>query len=363
MEAYGCPILCGFIAKGGVPFRCQCRVPPFIRALADERDSSCPFFRYDAYHSATSYHHNMPRTFPYSVLDVFAEHPLEGNPLAVFHDARGLSDAEMQALARETNLAETTFILPADNPASELTAGVRVRIFTTAEELPFAGHPTLGTASWLYFNHPTLCGAESITLQLNVGPITVKFSPRTHEELGVCGIMRQNKPVFGNEHDPAAVAHALGLTTEDLSAEHAPQTVSTGMPFCIVPLRSLEVARRLQISQRDAQAWLNTSDAKFFYCIAPASQHDQPAGPHWHARMQFYGGEDPATGSAAGCCISWLVKSGLARSGELTVIEQGIEIHRPSRIEARATKFENLVDNIFVGGRTIPVADGSFFLP
>src|SRR5476651_2579832 len=120
----------------------------------------------------------MARNFPYSVVDVFAEHALEGNPLAVFHDARDLSDAEMQALARETNLAETTFIFPSDDPASERTNGVRVRIFTTAEELPFAGHPTLGTSSWLYFHHPVLRGAESITLQLNVGPITVKFKPR-----------------------------------------------------------------------------------------------------------------------------------------------------------------------------------------
>jgi trans-2,3-dihydro-3-hydroxyanthranilate isomerase len=297
------------------------------------------------------------------VLDVFAERPLEGNPLAVFHDAHLLSDAEMQALARETNLAETTFILPSDDPVSERAGGVRVRIFTTAEELPFAGHPTLGTASWLYFHHPTLRGAESITLQLNVGPITVRFKPRMPKELGVQGIMRQNKPVFGAEHDPAAVARALGLRTEDLSPDQAPQTVSTGMPFCIVPLRSLEVARRLQISQRDAQAWLSASDAKFFYCIAPAAHHDSPAGPHWHARMQFYGGEDPATGSASGCCISWLVKSGLAPSGALTVIEQGIEALRPSRIEARATKFENGIDEVLVGGRTIPVADGSFFLP
>jgi trans-2,3-dihydro-3-hydroxyanthranilate isomerase len=135
------------------------------------------------------------------------------------------------------------------------------------------------------------------------------------------------------------------------------------MPFCIVPLRSLEVANHLQISQRDAQAWLSANDAKFFYCIAPAGRREQPEGPHWHARMQFYGGEDPATGSASGCCISWLVKNGLAPSGALTVIEQGIEINRPSRIEARATQFENGIDDVFVGGRTIPVADGSFSCP
>jgi trans-2,3-dihydro-3-hydroxyanthranilate isomerase len=303
------------------------------------------------------------RKFPYSVVDVFAERPLEGNPLAVFHDARGLSDDEMQSLARETNLAETTFIFPSDDPASEPTAGIRVRIFTTAEELPFAGHPTLGTASWLYFHHPLLRSAESITLKLNIGPITVRFSAPQPGELGVRGIMRQSTPVFGAQHDRSAIARAIGLNPDDLSPDHLPQTVSTGLPFCIVPLRSLEVARSLQISQRDAQAWLSTSDAKFFYCIAPAAGRETTAGPHWHARMQFYSGEDPATGSASGCCISWLVKNGLAPSGELTIIEQGIEIHRPSRIETRATKFENGIDEVLIAGRTIQVADGSFFLP
>ena len=95
------------------------------------------------------------RTLAYSVLDVFAERPLEGNALPFFHDAQGLSDEEMQALARETNLSETTFILPRD-AATEARDGVSVRIFTTGEELPFAGHPTLGTATWLYLNHSTL---------------------------------------------------------------------------------------------------------------------------------------------------------------------------------------------------------------
>jgi trans-2,3-dihydro-3-hydroxyanthranilate isomerase len=304
----------------------------------------------------------MARTLHYSVLDVFAERPLEGNPLAVFHDARSLSSDEMQSLARELNLAETTFILPSDDPERDRAEGVRVRIFTTQEELPFAGHPTLGTATWLHLNHPTLCGAQTITLQSNVGPIAVRFEPRSDDSLGVRGTMQQNDPVFGNTHDRLDVAGAIGLHTDDLSQQHAPQTVSTGMPFCIVPLRSLEVARRLHMAQTEAQAWLNRNDAKFFYCIAPTEtqQHD---GPHWHARMQFYGGEDPATGSAAGCCISWLVKNGLAASQQSVVIEQGIEILRPSRITAQATLAGDRIHSVLVGGRTIPVASGSFFLP
>jgi trans-2,3-dihydro-3-hydroxyanthranilate isomerase len=302
----------------------------------------------------------MPRTLEYSILDVFAGRPLEGNPLAVFHDARSLSDAEMQALARETNLAETTFILP-DDPEVESAEGVRVRIFTTQEELLFAGHPTLGTASWLHLHHPTLRGAESITLRLNVGPIPVRFQPGD-SAAGLRGTMRQNDPVFGAKHDRAAVARALGLLPDDISADHAPQTVSTGMPFCIVLLRDVNTAQRLQISQRDAQTWLAASDAKFFYCIAP-THADSLDAPQWHARMQFYGGEDPATGSAAGCCISWLVQEGLVAPDTPALLEQGVEIHRNSRITAQASRSKTGVHSVLVSGRTILVAAGRFFLP
>ena len=299
------------------------------------------------------------RTLAYSIVDVFAEHALEGNPLAIFHDARSLSTSEMQALALETNLAETTFILPSDDESN----GVLVRIFTTQEELQFAGHPTLGTSSWLYWNHPTLRRSESITLALNIGPITVRFTPPAPDELGVRATMQQNDPIFGATHDRAAIAAALGLTPDDLDQQHPPQTVSTGMPFCIVPLRSIDVSRRLQIAQRDAQRYLDACDAKFFYCIAPADTHAAAAGPHWHARMQFYGGEDPATGSASGCCISWLVRHGLAASQTPTVIEQGIEMRRPSRITTQAKRVGDSVSEVLVGGRTIPVATGKFFLP
>jgi trans-2,3-dihydro-3-hydroxyanthranilate isomerase len=303
----------------------------------------------------------MSRTFTYSILDVFAERPLEGNPLAVFHDAHTLSDSEMQALARETNLAETTFILPGDSE-TEQHDGVRVRIFTTKEELPFAGHPTLGTATWLYFNHPALRGAKTITLRLNVGPITVRFHAPDEGVPGVRATMLQNDPVFGVTHNRAAVAHAIGLSEDDLSAEYLPQTVSTGVPFCIVLLRSIEVSKRLQIVQREAQAWLTKNDTHFFYCIAPLPEQG-PGGPHWHARMQFYSGEDPATGSAAGCCIAWLVKRGLVASERPVVIEQGIEVQRPSRITVQATLDGETVRSILVSGRTIPVAEGRFFLP
>jgi trans-2,3-dihydro-3-hydroxyanthranilate isomerase len=299
------------------------------------------------------------QAYDFAQVDVFAERPLEGNALAIFTDARGLSTEEMQAFARETNLCETTFIIPR-GPEIEREHGVQVRIFTTQEELQFAGHPTLGTASWLYWNHPTLREAEQITLDLRVGPITVRFSPHRTSDHGVFGTMRQNDPVFGELHDHAALAAALGLSIDDLDPNLPAQTVSTGMAFCIVPLKSLEVAGRLQIAQQSARIYLDRSDAKFFYCITRAN-----AGSHadWHARMQFYAGEDPATGSASGCTISYLVRQGLAASGQAVVIEQGIEMRRPSRIHVSASLDNGIVSKVFVGGRTIPVASGRFFLP
>ncbi len=310
------------------------------------------------------------RELRYSVLDVFAEGVLEGNPLAVFHDARSLSDDEMQALARETNLAETTFVIPTDDSEEERECGVRVRIFTTQEELPFAGHPTLGTASWVRLNHPVLRGAEEITLRLGAGPIAVRFEPEVDGRMGVRGTMRQNDPVFGREHEPAEVAKLLGLDVGDLMEGYRPQTVSTGLPFCVVLLRSVQVARRLRVMQREAEAWLEGSGAKFFYCVSPVGTEETAAGVGdgaaaklWHARMQFYSGEDPATGSAAGCCISWLLRVGLAKPGEWNEIRQGVEIKRPSRIRVSAEWVDGRVSSVKVSGRTIPVAEGLFFLP
>jgi len=301
--------------------------------------------------------------YDFAQVDVFAENPLEGNALAIFCDARGLSTEEMQALARETNLSETTFILPRAREI-ERERGVQVRIFLTTEEVPFAGHPTLGTASWLYCNHPVLRGAEQITLDLGIGPIPVRFTAPQPCEQGVFGTMQQKDPTFGEIHNSKderdVLAAALNLSAEDLDPELPAQVVSTGMAFCIVPLRSLEVAARLRIPPQAARAYLDRIGAKFFHCITRA---DTSSGADWHARMQFDTGEDPATGSASGCTIAYLVRHGAVASGKPIVIEQGIEMLRPSRIYVRATNENGIVTKVFVGGRTIPVASGRFFLP
>ncbi|WP_260706480.1 PhzF family phenazine biosynthesis protein [Edaphobacter flagellatus] len=298
--------------------------------------------------------------YDYALTDVFAERPLEGNQLAIFTDARGLTDTEMQSLARETNLSETTFILPRD-PEAEHHHGVRVRIFTTAEELPFAGHPTLGTASWLYWHHPWLRAAEEIVLDLNVGPIPVRFTPSKPGEQGVFATMRQNDPIFGEIQDHATVAKVLQISVDDLDPALPIQTVSTGNPFCIVPLKSLAASAQLRVPQtQQVSEYLRHNKAKFFYFLTRA---ESGSGADWHARMQFYNGEDPATGSAAGPSIAWLVKHGVVESERRIVIEQGVEMLRPSRLYVSAARVGDKVTNVFVGGRTIPVAMGRFFLP
>ncbi len=295
------------------------------------------------------------RAYEWAQVDVFAEGPLQGNMLAIFPDARGLSDAEMQQLARETNLSETTFILPGD-PAEERERGVRVRIFTVNEEFPFAGHPTLGTAAWLWANYPAVRGADEVRLHLNVGTIPVRFQAPAAQEQGVFGEMRQRDPEFGVEPDAVALARACGLAADDLDQTSPPQVVSTGLPFCILPLASMDALARLRV---DPAALTEALPGPHGRVYALARQSDGT----WRARMPFHGSDDPATGSAAGCAISYLVKHGAAQSEEKLVISQGIEVHRPSRLHVRATRSGGRVTDVFVGGRTIPVAAGRFTLP
>jgi|SRR5579885_2238978 trans-2,3-dihydro-3-hydroxyanthranilate isomerase len=289
------------------------------------------------------------REFAYHLCDVFTDTPLQGNQLAVFEDAGSLTTAEMQKLAKETNLSETTFLIRRA-PEIEAARGVRVRIFTTQEELPFAGHPTLGTASFIRRFLPEFAGRKTVTLELNAGAVPVRFASLQHGE------MTQPNPVFGQMHERERVALAIGVPVEDLAAAMPIQTVSTGMPFCIVPFRSVEALSRLRISATAADEYLEKTDAKFFYCIAPELQQV------WRARMQFYNGEDPATGSAAGCAIAYLVAHKFAASDEQLHIRQGIEMGRASEIGVRAKWDGAAVSEVRVSGSTVFVANGRFFL-
>ena len=284
--------------------------------------------------------------------DVFSSNPLEGNSLAVFSDARGVSDAEMQALAKEMNLSETTFIFPRDSE-TERARGVRVRIFTVQEELPFAGHPTLGTA----FALRGQSGAEVVTLELNVGKVPVRFEEAPAQP--TFGEMTQVDPVFGMQHDREAVARATGLSVDDLDPSLPVETISTGMPFTITPLKSLASIQRLRVDLRGMEDYLQKTDGKFLYFVCRETV--DPAAS-LHARMIFYNGEDPATGSAAGCTAAWMVAHGVAEPDRRVLIEQGIEMQRPSRIFVRASKRDNRVVNVRVGGNAVQVIHGEVFL-
>jgi trans-2,3-dihydro-3-hydroxyanthranilate isomerase len=303
------------------------------------------------------------RRLPFIQVDVFTSTPLEGNQLAVFLDGRGLSDEEMQALAKEMNLSETTFILPR-NAATEKESGVRVRIFTVDEELPFAGHPTLGTAMVLHNNAEstgrsacaTNSGAEEIALDLNVGRIPVRFSTRDGLPFGV---MTQREPEFGQKHAREDVARAAGLAIDDIADDVPIQTVSTGNAFAIVPVKRLAVLQNLAPTWTNMKVYLEKSDAKFFYFV---SREALTPEAKLQARMIFYNGEDPATGSAAGPCAAWAVKYGVIAPGEQALLEQGVEMKRRSRIFLSAERESDKIVNVRVGGHAVEVVRGEVFL-
>jgi len=284
-------------------------------------------------------------------IDVFTECPLTGNALAVCLDGRGLTAEQMQAIARETNLSETTFVLP-ENAANERDRGIRVRIFTVSEELPFAGHPTLGTAFVLRGSS----GASEVRLELNVGVVPVRFEDLDGQPS--FAEMTQVEPQFMAQHDREAVAKAIGLRVEELDPSLPVETVSTGLAYTITPIRSLAVLRDLRIDSVRGQQYLAEHGGKFFYFV---SRETVDPSARLHARMLFYGTEDPATGSAAGCTAAWMVAHGVAQPEERVLIEQGIEMKRPSQIFVRASKDDNRVVNVRVGGNAVEVMRSEFF--
>jgi len=302
------------------------------------------------------------RNYEFVQLDVFTQTPLAGNPLAIFPDARGLSHAEMQALAREMNLSETTFILPRD-AATEAREGKQVRIFTVETELPFAGHPTLGTALYLYASESSK--PAEITLDLKAGKIPVRFTANSEKSGGdrvdgqVFGEMRQQDPQFGPPLSREEVARIIGIPVDEISLEWPIQAVSTGLTFAVVPFRNQQALSDLKFSYNQATEFLKNTDANFFYFLCPERREGRIEA---RARMFFYGGEDPATGSAAGCAASWMVQHGVAKNDEQVVIRQGAECRRPSEMHVRATREGGRVSNVRVGGYAVEILRGTVVL-
>lgn len=281
--------------------------------------------------------------------DVFTSTPLTGNPLAVFLDARGLSDATMQAIARETNLSETTFIFPRD-AAIERERGVRVRIFTREQELDFAGHPVLGTAMAI---RARLGSPRIVKLDLNAGIIPVDFetTPR-----GIYGEMLQPEPVPDNTiYTPAAIAPLLGLTESDFDARYPIRNWSTGRPNLIVMLRSLDAVAKASVDWPAAARFFATGDKqRGFYLLTRQTAN---TAARVHARKPTRAGDDPVTGSAAGAAAAYLVEQGLAKPGERVVIEQGSEVHRPGDLTVSALRDEatRRIHTVRVGGYAVKI--------
>jgi len=281
------------------------------------------------------------RTFRYVVADVFTDTPLAGNALAVFTDGRGLDDEEMQRLARELNLSETVFVLP-----PEAGAHARIRIFTPSVELPFAGHPTLGTAFVLAGPLQT----PEIRLETLRGIVPVALE-RDNERI-VFGRMVQPLPTWKPYGEAEALLAALGLDRSELPVEH----YDNGAQFVYVGLGSLD---ELEALRPDVSALLALSGLLGVYCFAGE-------GTQWRSRMFAPGGgvaEDPATGSAAGPFAVHLARHGRIGFGEEIEITQGVEIGRPSTLFARADGTAEQVERVEVAGSAVIVARGEFRLP
>ena len=305
------------------------------------------------------------RRFKFVHIDVFTSQPLMGNPLDVFLDARGLSEAEMLAITRETYLSEATFVFPRD-AATEREHGISVRIFTPDGEVPFAGHPTLGTAMVLrnlrLASNPSIAlppgNSSEVALDLKVGKVPVTFIA---EQSGkVFGEMRQVPPRFGALHDKETVARLHNLNRDDI-ADYGPiQTVSTGLPFAIVPLKRLSALQSLQIDTAMFKAYVAKQEAEFGFYFLTRDTGDAEVA--FRARCLDVGSEDAATGSAAGCAAAWLVRYGAAAPDTSLQIRQGVEMKRTSDIFVRASKDGEMIMNIRVGGYAVQTMEGELLL-
>ncbi|MCC3410534.1 MAG: PhzF family phenazine biosynthesis protein [Microcoleus sp. PH2017_29_MFU_D_A] len=289
------------------------------------------------------------------IVDVFAESKYAGNQLAVFCGAgvAELSEAEMLLIAKEINYSETTFI-PSNQPEN---GGYDVRIFTPKKELPFAGHPTLGTAFVL---QQQIIGqkVDRVILNLAVGQIPVTFNYR-NESADILW-MRQNPPTFGQVLPTETLASVLNLQPDEIETNFPIQEVSTGVPFIIVPLKTLAAVKKAQVNLDKYFELINTTEAKEILIFCPETYSDIN---DLNVRVFAHSlgiPEDPATGSANGCLAGYLVEYTYCGESKIDVrVEQGYEIGRPSLLLLKAQKNQEEIE-VLVGGKVVMVAKGEF---
>jgi len=273
------------------------------------------------------------------VVDVFAEKKYAGNQLAVVRNAKFLSKETMQRIAREMNFSETTFILTDEKKGG----GYDVRIFTPKKEVPFAGHPTLGTAFIIIQREIAKECVKEIVLNLKVGKIPLSFSYRGKDADILW--MKQMKPTFGKILNPSRIAQILNLDLEDLDTGFPVQEVSTGLPFIIVPLRTLRALKQCRLNKEKFFELIKETEAKLILIFAPETYNSQN---HLNVRVfADYVGvpEDPATGSANGCLAGYLVNCRYFGRGRINIrVEQGYEIGRRSLLLLRAEEKDGNTD-------------------
>jgi trans-2,3-dihydro-3-hydroxyanthranilate isomerase len=289
--------------------------------------------------------------YQFYIVDVFAEEKYAGNQLAIVRDAVGISDSQMLQITKEMNYSETTFIL-SDQPRE---GGYDVRIFTPAAEVPFAGHPTLGTAFVIQreiMKEP----AETVILNLKVGQIPVSFS---HSD-GRPDVlwMRQIEPVFGRTIVYTDISEVLSLDGGDIEERFPIEEVSTGMFFVIVPLKTLDAVKRAKVATDKYFQLIENLQAKAILVFCPQTyNHDNDLNVR--VFCDFVGiPEDPATGSGNGCLAAYLVKHRYFAKDQIDIrVEQGYEISRPSLLYLRAENTQGKID-VSVGGRVVMIAKG-----
>jgi trans-2,3-dihydro-3-hydroxyanthranilate isomerase len=287
------------------------------------------------------------------ILDVFAERKYAGNQLAVFRYGNNYSDREMLQIAREMHFSETTFIM-SDLPRD---GGYDVRIFTPGEEVPFAGHPTLGTAH-IIRSEILRENVDQINLNLKVGQIPVTFQQNSQSE--TIAWMKQIEPVFGELHLASTFAPILGLSPDDFDPRFPIEEVSTGLPHFIVPLRNLEALKKIKVDRDKYFALVEKTWPKLIMVFCNEAHGPQP---NISVRMfaDYLGvPEDPATGSGSGCLAAYLARHRYWGEAKIDVrSEQGYEIGRPSLLFLKAEDRDGHID-ISVGGKSVIVARGEF---
>ena len=290
------------------------------------------------------------KNFNYYIVDVFSTGKYTGNQLAVFKNAGNISDNEMQQIAKEINFSETTFITSnlKDNDSFD------VRIFTPNEEVPFAGHPALGTASIIQSEILNM-HVDNLILNFKAGPITVSFN----QEDDVIW-MKQNEPIFGSTLDVNVMAEILNIDSTYIDDRFPIQEVSTGLPSIIVPLKTLEAVKKVQINKEKYFKLINHTIAKSILVFAPEAYHPEN-DINTRDFADYYGiPEDAATGSSNGSLASYLVKYNYFSKREINIqVEQGYEINRPSLLFLKAND-DNGKINVFVGGKVIKIAQGKW---